>query len=45
MAGSIAGAFLGEEYVNESLIKHCEFQKEMIEIADNLYSVVEDPNK
>lgn len=45
MAGGLAGAFLGEEYINESLIKHCEYQKEMLEIADNLFAVTEGSSK
>lgn len=42
MAGAIAGAYLGEEYINENMQRHCEFYKEMLEMADNLYSVIED---
>ncbi|KAF5289466.1 hypothetical protein FQR65_LT11839 [Abscondita terminalis] len=40
MAGSLAGAYLGEEYISEHIIRHCEFQKEMLEIADNLFTVL-----
>ncbi|KAK4882575.1 hypothetical protein RN001_005894 [Aquatica leii] len=40
MTGSLAGAYLGEEYINEHIIKHCEYQKEMLEVADNLFAVL-----
>ena len=42
MTGSMAGAYLGEEYVNEYVLRHCEFQKEMLELADGLFTVIED---
>lgn len=42
MAGSIAGAHYGEEFISENLRKHCEFINEMIEMADELYKVTED---
>lgn len=41
MAGSIVGAYLGEESVNKNLRKHCEFQEEMLKMADNLFKVSE----
>nr|XP_023017285.1 poly(ADP-ribose) glycohydrolase ARH3-like [Leptinotarsa decemlineata] len=37
MAGAIAGAHLGEEAINADLARHCEFSKEIIEVADNLF--------
>lgn len=43
MAGSIVGAYLGEEAVNANLMKHCEFHKEIVEMADNLFKVSEEP--
>ncbi|VEN63753.1 unnamed protein product [Callosobruchus maculatus] len=38
MAGAICGAYLGEEGINPELLRHCEFTKEMSEMADNLLS-------
>lgn len=38
MAGAIAGAYLGEEAVNPYLAKHCEFSKEIAELAENLFA-------
>lgn len=43
MAGSIAGAYLGEENISPSLRKYCEYQKEMTALADNLYSSLPKP--
>lgn len=37
MAGALAGAYLGEDAINSTLAKHCEFNKEILEIAENLY--------
>lgn len=42
MAGSMAGAYLGINSINENMQKHCEFHEEMMELADNLFSVIED---
>lgn len=39
MAGAIAGAYLGEIPISESLKKHCEFREEMLKLADDLYEV------
>lgn len=39
MAGSIAGAHYGEEFIGENLRKHCEFVDEIIEISDELFKV------
>ncbi|KAK5649651.1 hypothetical protein RI129_000680 [Pyrocoelia pectoralis] len=44
MTGSMAGAFLGDDYINKHLLRHCEFQKGMSEMADNLFAVLEDTN-
>lgn len=41
MAGALAGAFVGEEGINKNLVEQCEFTKEMIEIADNLFNAKE----
>ncbi|KAG5896276.1 hypothetical protein JTB14_033573 [Gonioctena quinquepunctata] len=38
MAGAIAGAYLGEEAINPDLARHCEFSKEIVEMADNLFT-------
>nr|CAI5834001.1 unnamed protein product [Callosobruchus analis] len=38
MAGAICGAYLGEEGINPELLRHCEFTREMSEMADNLLS-------
>ncbi|XP_019874408.2 ADP-ribosylhydrolase ARH3 isoform X2 [Aethina tumida] len=37
MAGSIAGAYLGEETINKTLLKHCEGYEVILEMADNLF--------
>lgn len=42
MAGSMAGAFLGDDYINKHLLRHCEGRKEMSEMADNLFAVTGD---
>nr|XP_022904257.1 poly(ADP-ribose) glycohydrolase ARH3-like [Onthophagus taurus] len=39
MTGSIAGAHYGERFVSENMKKHCEFVKEMVELADDLFKV------
>lgn len=41
MAGAIAGAYVGYEQISENLQKHCEFNKEMLEMADDLYNAFE----
>ncbi|KAJ8980095.1 hypothetical protein NQ317_008556 [Molorchus minor] len=38
MAGAIAGAYLGEDAISPYLAKQCEFYKEVLEMADNLFS-------
>ncbi|CAG9859282.1 unnamed protein product [Phyllotreta striolata] len=43
MAGAIAGAYLGENCINTSLAKQCEYYKEVLEMADNLYVAKEGP--
>ncbi|XP_028140272.1 ADP-ribosylhydrolase ARH3 [Diabrotica virgifera virgifera] len=43
MAGAIAGAYLGEEAINPILAKNCEFSKEIVEVAENLYTAKEGP--
>lgn len=42
MAGSMAGAYLGIHAINENLQKHCEFHEEIMELADDLFAVIED---
>ncbi|KAJ8919096.1 hypothetical protein NQ315_012081 [Exocentrus adspersus] len=41
MAGAIAGAYLGEDAINSVLAKHCEFNKEILEMAENLFTARE----
>lgn len=41
MAGAMAGVYLGEDAINSVLVKHCEFNKEVLEIAENLFSARE----
>lgn len=41
MAGAIAGAFVGNEGISQSLIDQCEFSKEMIQMAENLFEARE----
>lgn len=41
MAGAIAGAYAGFEGISENLQKHCEFSKEMVQMADDLYNAFE----
>ncbi|KAJ8942685.1 hypothetical protein NQ314_010009 [Rhamnusium bicolor] len=41
MAGALAGAYLGEEAINPILAKQCELNKEILELADNLFSARE----
>ncbi|XP_060531177.1 ADP-ribosylhydrolase ARH3-like [Cylas formicarius] len=38
MAGAIAGAYLGQPSINESILKHCERYEEIIEMSDNLFN-------
>lgn len=40
MAGAIAGAYVGLEGINENLQKHCEFHDEILEMANDLFTVV-----
>lgn len=40
MAGAIAGAYLGEGVINSNMVKHCEYHKEISELADELYNNV-----
>lgn len=42
MAGAIAGAHLGLDAINENMQKHCEFHEEILEMADNLFAVIDD---
>lgn len=42
MAGAIAGAYLGVEAINENMLKHCEFHEEMLEMADDLFAVIDE---
>ena len=39
MAGAIAGAYHGEEEINDSLKLHCEGAEEALELADGLYKL------
>lgn len=40
MTGSIAGAHLGIENINEALRKHCEYEQEMEELAIDLFNSI-----
>lgn len=40
MAGAIAGAYLGIEAINENLQKNCELHEAILEMADDLFSVI-----
>lgn len=42
MTGAIAGAYVGQENLNETLVKHCEKHDDTIELADNLLSARQD---
>ncbi|KAK3928551.1 ADP-ribose glycohydrolase ARH3 [Frankliniella fusca] len=39
MAGAIAGAYFGEEEINNSYSKYCEYFEEILELANGLYEV------
>lgn len=38
MAGAIMGAYLGEEGINKSILKHCEKYQDIVTLADQLYA-------
>lgn len=43
MAGSIAGAYLGVEHISPTLRKYCEYEKEISNLADDLYNSITKP--
>lgn len=45
MAGAIAGAYVGEEGINKNLIDQCEFSKQILQLADNMFLAKDIPNK
>ncbi|KAF4522006.1 hypothetical protein B566_EDAN010855 [Ephemera danica] len=40
MAGALAGAYVGSDNINQSVLKHCEASREMSELGDKLYDVI-----
>ena len=40
MTGAIAGAFYGEEKINDNLLRHCEASEEFRILGDRLFELV-----
>jgi len=44
MAGAISGAYLGAEYIPEFMSKPCESRAEAVQLAQNIYNIVQEKN-
>lgn len=40
MAGSIAGAYVGDANINANLRRHCESHEEIDQLAENLFNSI-----